>query len=145
LVLVSTILFQMFSPGIFFSNKRKKKKKNHRKELKCRKGRELSFKLLFFPFTFSSHSALSFLTPTFALPFLPFCFKRFFLASSSSQAEDTTTKEGHIAIQISSQTTKKTISKNLQFRTTIPRKLLSLCETLTFPPVQLQALRNSRN
>ncbi len=57
----------------------------------------------------------------------------------------TTTKEGHIAIQILSQTTKKTVSKNPQFRTTIPRKLLSLCETLTFAPVQSQALRNSQN
>jgi len=57
----------------------------------------------------------------------------------------TTTKEGHIAIQISSQTTKKTVSENPQFRTTIPRKLLSLCETLNFAPIQSQALRNSRN
>jgi hypothetical protein len=57
----------------------------------------------------------------------------------------TTTKKGHIVIQKSSQTTKKSISENPQFRTTIPHKLLSLCETLTFAPVQSQALRNSRN
>jgi hypothetical protein len=56
---------------------------------------------------------------------------------------NTTTKEGHIAIQISSQITKKSVSENLQFRTTIPRKLLSICETLTFALVQSQALRNS--
>jgi hypothetical protein len=42
----------------------------------------------------------------------------------------TTTKKGHIAIQISSQTTKKSDSENPQFRTRIRRKLLSLCETL---------------
>ncbi len=63
----------------------------------------------------------------------------------SRDSQITTTKEGHIAIQISSQTTKKTVSENPQFRTTIPRKLLSLCETLNFAPVQSQALRNSRN
>ncbi len=57
----------------------------------------------------------------------------------------TTTKKGHIAIQISSQTTKKSDSENPQFRTRIRRKLLSLCETHTFAPVQSQALRNSRN
>ncbi len=57
----------------------------------------------------------------------------------------TTTKKGHIAIQISSQTTKKSDSENPQFRTRFRRKLLSLCETHTFAPVQSQALRNSRN
>jgi hypothetical protein len=57
----------------------------------------------------------------------------------------TTTKKGHIAIQISSQTTKKSDSENPQFRTRIPRKLLSLCETPTFAPVQSQPVHNSRN
>jgi hypothetical protein len=57
----------------------------------------------------------------------------------------TTTKKGHIVIQISSQTTKKSDSENPQFRTRIRRKLLSLCETLIFALVQSQALRNSRN
>jgi len=60
-------------------------------------------------------------------------------------ATGTTTKKGHIVIQISSQTTKKSDSENPQFRTQIRHKLLSLCETHTFAPVQLQALRNSRN
>jgi len=57
----------------------------------------------------------------------------------------TTTKEGYIAIQISSQTTKKKVSENPQLRTTISRKLLSCYETITFAPVQSQVLRNSRN
>jgi hypothetical protein len=57
----------------------------------------------------------------------------------------TTTKEGYIAIQISSQTTKKKVSENPQLRTTIFRKLLSCYETITFAPVQSQVLRNSRN
>ncbi len=58
---------------------------------------------------------------------------------------NTTTKEGYIAIQISSQTTKKKVSENPQLRTTISRKLLSYYETITFAPVQSQVLRNSRN
>jgi hypothetical protein len=58
---------------------------------------------------------------------------------------NTTTKEGYIAIQISSQTTKKKVSENPQLRTTISRKLLSSYETITFTPVQSQVLRNSRN
>ncbi len=57
----------------------------------------------------------------------------------------TTTKEGYIAIQISSQTTKKKVSENPQLQTTISRKLLSCYETITFAPVQSQVLRNSRN
>jgi hypothetical protein len=55
----------------------------------------------------------------------------------------TTTKKGHIAIQISSQTTKKSDSENPRFRTRIRRKFLSLCETVMFAPVQSQPLRNS--
>jgi hypothetical protein len=39
-------------------------------------------------FPSSSHSTLSFLGPTFALPLMPFYFKHFLLASSSSQAEE---------------------------------------------------------
>jgi hypothetical protein len=40
----------MFFLGIFFSSRRKRrKKKNHREEKKCREGKELSFKLLFYP------------------------------------------------------------------------------------------------
>jgi hypothetical protein len=57
----------------------------------------------------------------------------------------TTTKEGYIAIQISSQTTKKKVFENPQLRTTISRKLLSCYETITFALVQSQVLRNSRN
>jgi hypothetical protein len=67
------------------------------------------------------------------------------LSKPDDESTFTTTKEGHIAIQISLQTTKKTVSENPQFRTTIPRKLLSLCKTLNFALVQSQALRNSRN
>ncbi len=65
---------------------------------------------------------------------------RFFATSIN-----TTTKEGYIAIQISSQTTKKKVSENPQLWTTISRKLLSCYETITFAPVQSQVLRNSRN
>jgi hypothetical protein len=57
----------------------------------------------------------------------------------------TTTKRGYIAIQISSQTTKKEVSENPPLRTIIPCKLLSFCETITFTPVQSQILHNSRN
>jgi hypothetical protein len=57
----------------------------------------------------------------------------------------TTTKEGYIAIQISSQTTKNFFYENPQLRTTISRKLLSSYETITFAPVQSQVLCNSQN
>ncbi len=57
---------------------------------------------------------------------------------------DTTTTGGYFVIQISSQTTKKEVSENSLLRTTIPRKLLSFCDTITFAPVQLQVLHNSR-
>jgi hypothetical protein len=46
---------------------------------------------------------------------------------------------GYIAIQISSQTTKKDVSENPPLRT------ISFCDTITFAPVQSQVLRNSRN
>jgi len=56
----------------------------------------------------------------------------------------TTTTGGYFAIHISSQTTKKEDSENPQLRTITPRKLLSLCYTITFAPVQSQVLHNSR-
>jgi hypothetical protein len=56
----------------------------------------------------------------------------------------TTTTGGYFAIQISSQTTKKEVSENPHLRTITPRKLLSLCDTITFAPVQSQVLHNSR-
>jgi hypothetical protein len=55
----------------------------------------------------------------------------------------TTIKEGYIAIQISSQITKKKVSENPQLRTTISRKLLNSYKTITFAPVQSQVLHNS--
>jgi hypothetical protein len=55
----------------------------------------------------------------------------------------TTTIGGYFAIWISSQTTKKEVSKSPLLRTIIPRKLLSFCDTITFVPVQSQVLRNS--
>jgi len=55
----------------------------------------------------------------------------------------TTTTWGYFAIRISSQTTKKEVSKSPLLRTIIPRKLLSFCDTITFVPVQSQVLRNS--
>jgi hypothetical protein len=63
--------------SFFFSSKIKKK--NHREEKKCKEGGS---------FPSSSHSAFSLLALAFALPLLPFCFKRFLLAFSSSQAKE---------------------------------------------------------
>jgi hypothetical protein len=81
LVLASALLFQTLSLGIFFfSNirgKKNKEKKNHREEKNAEKGGN---------FPSSSHFALSFLALDFALPLLPFCFKRFLLTSFFSQA-----------------------------------------------------------
>jgi hypothetical protein len=73
-----------FSLGIFFfSNKRKEKKtqrkKNHREEKICGEGKNLPS---------SSHSTLSLLAHVSTLPLLHFRFKRFFLASSSSQTKE---------------------------------------------------------
>jgi hypothetical protein len=56
----------------------------------------------------------------------------------------TTTIGGYFAIQISSQTTKKEISKSPLLRTIIPRKLLTFCDTITFAPVPSQVLHNSQ-
>jgi hypothetical protein len=56
----------------------------------------------------------------------------------------TTTTGGYFAIQISSQITKNEVSESLLLRTIIPRKFISLCDTITFAPIQLQVLRNSR-
>jgi hypothetical protein len=57
--------------------KKKQRKKNHREEKNAEKGGN---------FPSSSHFALSFLALDFALPLLPFCFKRFLLTSFFSQA-----------------------------------------------------------
>jgi len=57
---------------------------------------------------------------------------------------NTTTTGGYFVIQISSQTTKKNVSKISLLRTIIPRKFLSFCDTITFALVQSQVLRNSR-
>jgi hypothetical protein len=57
---------------------------------------------------------------------------------------DTTTTGGYFAIHISSQTTKKEVSENPHLRTITPRKLLNLCDTTTFAPVQSQVLHTSR-
>ncbi len=64
--------------------------------------------------------------------------------STKYNAHISTTTGGYFAIRISSQTTKKEVSKSLLLRTIIPRKLLSFCDTITFVPVQSQVLRNSR-
>ncbi len=83
LVLSSTFLFQMLFLGIFFFSKKKRKgkKKNNTIEKKrnAEKGRS---------FPSSSHSTFSLLALISALPLLPNCFKRFFLTSSYSQAEE---------------------------------------------------------
>jgi len=65
-------------------NETKQRKKNHKEEKNAKKGRS---------FPSSSHSALSFLGLAFALPLLPLCFKRFLLASFSSQAEEKKRKQ----------------------------------------------------
>jgi len=56
----------------------------------------------------------------------------------------TTTTGGYFVIHISSQTTKKEVYENPHLRTITLRKLLSLCDTITFAPVQSQVLHNSR-
>jgi hypothetical protein len=56
----------------------------------------------------------------------------------------TTTIGGYFVIHISSQTTKKKVSENPHLRTITPRKLLSLCDTITFALVQSQVFHNSR-
>jgi hypothetical protein len=71
-------MFQTLFHGSFFLLKQKKRKTIENKR-NAKKGRS---------FPSSSHFALSLLVPAFAVPFLPFCFKHFFLASSSSQAEE---------------------------------------------------------
>jgi hypothetical protein len=63
--------------------------------------------------------------------------------SKVCEACHTTTIGGYFAIRISSQTTKKEVSKSLLLRTIILCKLLSFCDTITFVPVQSQVLRNS--
>jgi hypothetical protein len=68
----------MFSPSIFFFSNRRKQKKTIEKQNAEKEG----------TFPSSSHFALSYLALAFALPFFPFCFKRFLLASSSSQAKE---------------------------------------------------------
>jgi hypothetical protein len=55
----------------------------------------------------------------------------------------TTTTWGYFAIQISSQTTKKEISKSPLLQTIIPRKLLTFCDTITFTTIPSQVLHNS--
>jgi len=67
------------------------------------------------------------------------------LATITTQDECvTTTTGGYFAIHISSQTTKKEVFENPHLRTITPRKLLSLCDTTTFAPVQSQVLHNSQ-
>jgi len=56
------LLLQTLFPSIFFFSSRRKEKKNHRKEKKCKEGRELTFKLSFCLLTFDSR----FCPPIFA-------------------------------------------------------------------------------
>ncbi len=58
--------------------------------------------------------------------------------------DSTTTTGGYFANHISLQTTKKEVSESPPLRTIIPRKILSLCDTKTFTPVQSQVLHNYR-
>jgi len=78
---IFAFLFQVLSLGIFlFSSRRGKKnikKKNQKEENICREGKELTFKLLLYPFTFGS----CFCLPTFALLFQVFSHGIFFFSS----------------------------------------------------------------
>jgi preprotein translocase subunit YajC len=67
-LLVSAFLFQTFSFSIFFFSNKRKRKKKHREEKKCRKGKELTFKLSLWLLIFGS----CFCPPTFALSFQTF-------------------------------------------------------------------------
>jgi hypothetical protein len=68
----STLLFQTFSPGIFFFSSRRKEKKNKgKKTIEKKNNAEKGGSL--------PSSFLSFLAPTYALLFLPFHFKHFLL------------------------------------------------------------------
>jgi hypothetical protein len=66
------------------------------------------------------------------------------MISFSYEFITTTTTGGYFAIQISSQTTKKDVSKIPLLQTIILRKLLSFCDTITFALVQSQVLHNSQ-
>jgi len=66
------------------------------------------------------------------------------LVKFTFETKNTTTTGGYFAIHISSQIIKKKVFENPHLRTITPRKLLSLCDTITFTLVQLQVLHNSR-
>jgi hypothetical protein len=68
----------VFYPDIFFLSNRRGKK-NHREKKNAKKGRELTFKLLFCPFTFGSRFCLL----TFALLFQAFFLSIFFFSSKN--------------------------------------------------------------
>jgi hypothetical protein len=57
--------------------KKNTKKKNHSEENKCREGKELTFKLLFYPFIFGSY----FCPPVFALSFQALSLNIFFFSN----------------------------------------------------------------
>jgi hypothetical protein len=78
-----------------------------------------------------------------SLGLFPFLLWDFFLFGLGCDIHTTTTG-GYFVIRISSQTTKKEVSENLHLRTITHRKLLSLCDTITFAPVQSQVPHNSR-
>jgi hypothetical protein len=77
-LLLLPFCFKHFLLSSFSSQAKTKKKKTIEKKRNTEKGRS---------FPSNSFSALSILGPAFALSFLPFCFKHFFLASSSFQIE----------------------------------------------------------
>jgi flagellar biosynthesis component FlhA len=81
LAFVSTLLFQLLSPSIFFFSNRRKEEKNKEKKTvekkrNAKKGRSFPSSLCF---------AFSFLALVSAFPLLSFCFKRFLLAFSYFQ------------------------------------------------------------
>jgi hypothetical protein len=57
------------------------RKKNHREKKKCKEGRELSFKLPFYPLFFGSHFCL----PTFALLFQTLSLDMFLFSSRKKE------------------------------------------------------------
>jgi hypothetical protein len=80
----STLLFQTFSPGIFFFSRKTQRKRNLKKENKCREGKEISFKLSLYPLIFGSR----FCPLTSSLLFQTFFHGIFFFSSKKKNKEE---------------------------------------------------------
>ncbi len=81
------LLFQVLSPDIFFFLSKIKKTQRKKKPLRrkiCKGGRELTFKLPFYPLTFGS----CFCLPTFTFMFQVFSFSIFFFSSKTQRKKN---------------------------------------------------------